>query len=125
MCIRDSNSGDLDQCNGRQGVTPEYPNGTYYYVLTNEFPFIGRCLVGEPSPDFKVGGGARQSPANETRNKSAQSKPDPKKIMSRMDKNGDEKISQSEASDRLKENFTRRDKNSDGFIDFEELSPRR
>ena len=119
------NSGDLDQCNGRQGVTPEYPNGTYYYVLTNEFPFIGRCLVGEPSPDFKVGGGARQSPANETRNKSTQNKPDPKKIMSRMDKNGDEKISQSEASGRLKENFARRDKNRDGFIDFEELSPRR
>ena len=23
-------SGDLDECNGREGVTPEYPDGTYY-----------------------------------------------------------------------------------------------
>lgn len=26
--------GDLDQCNGRFGATPEYPQGTYYYVST-------------------------------------------------------------------------------------------
>ena len=26
--------GDLDQCNGRFGPTPEYPDGTYYYVST-------------------------------------------------------------------------------------------
>jgi hypothetical protein len=24
--------GDLDECNGRSGITPEFPNGTYYYV---------------------------------------------------------------------------------------------
>jgi len=41
--------GDLDACNGRDGVTPEYPDGTYYYVLTASFPFIPRCWVGEPS----------------------------------------------------------------------------
>lgn len=29
-----SASGDLDQCNGRFGPTPEYPEGTYYYVST-------------------------------------------------------------------------------------------
>lgn len=29
-----SGSGDLDQCNGRFGPTPEYPEGTYYYVST-------------------------------------------------------------------------------------------
>ncbi len=29
-----SGSGDLDQCNGRYGPTPEYPQGTYYYVST-------------------------------------------------------------------------------------------
>lgn len=38
--------GDLDQCNGRTGVTPEFPNGIYYYVITNTFPFVGRCLRG-------------------------------------------------------------------------------
>jgi len=26
--------GDLDECNGRWGPTPEYPDGTYYYVST-------------------------------------------------------------------------------------------
>ena len=26
--------GDLDECNGRWGVTPEYPEGTYHYVST-------------------------------------------------------------------------------------------
>ncbi len=42
-------SGDLDACNGRDGVTPEHPDGTYYYVLTSSFPFIPRCWVGRPS----------------------------------------------------------------------------
>src|SRR2546429_53225 len=37
-------SGDLDECNGRNGVTPEYPNGTYYYVATDTFPFIPRLF---------------------------------------------------------------------------------
>ena len=37
-------SGDLDQCNGRYGVTPEFPEGIYYYVVTDDFPFFTRCL---------------------------------------------------------------------------------
>jgi hypothetical protein len=45
-------TGDLDECNGRTGVTPEYPQGTYYYVLTSEFPFIPRLLRGEPDGSF-------------------------------------------------------------------------
>jgi YHYH protein len=42
-------SGDLDECNGRQGVTPEFPGGTYHYVMTETFPFINRCVKGTPS----------------------------------------------------------------------------
>ena len=38
--------GDLDQCNGRFGVTPEFPSGIYYYVVTDDFPFFTRCLKG-------------------------------------------------------------------------------
>ena len=38
--------GDLDRCNGRFGVTPEFPSGIYYYVVTDEFPFFTRCLKG-------------------------------------------------------------------------------
>jgi hypothetical protein len=46
-------AGDLDQCNGRTGVSPEYLNGTYYYVVTSEFPFIPRCYRGMPDDSFR------------------------------------------------------------------------
>ena len=46
-------SGDLDECNGREGVTPEYPNGTYYYVVTDSFPFIPRFFRGKPDSSFE------------------------------------------------------------------------
>ncbi|MEO1128411.1 MAG: YHYH protein [Planctomycetota bacterium] len=45
-------AGDLDECNGRFGVTPEFPEGTYYYVLTDEFPFIPRMFRGTPDESF-------------------------------------------------------------------------
>jgi len=38
---------ELDECGGRFGITPEYPEGTYYYVLTDNWPYIPRCLKGE------------------------------------------------------------------------------
>jgi len=41
-----ANSGDLDQCNGRFDVTPEYPTGVYHYYITDTFPFIPRCAMG-------------------------------------------------------------------------------
>jgi hypothetical protein len=43
-------SGDLDECNGRTGVTPEFPLGTYHYVTTDTYPFIQRCLKGSTTP---------------------------------------------------------------------------
>jgi hypothetical protein len=46
-------TGDLDQCNGRFAVTPEYPNGTYHYVLTDSFPYIPRCWMGSADSSFK------------------------------------------------------------------------
>jgi len=39
-------SGDLDECNGRTGVTPEFPGGTYHYFITDSYPFIQRCTKG-------------------------------------------------------------------------------
>jgi len=42
-------SGDLDECNGRVGVTPEFPNGIYHYYITDTFPFIQRCIKGRTS----------------------------------------------------------------------------
>ena len=51
----DRSTGDLDECNGRFGVTPEYPDGTYYYVITEEFPSIPRMTRGEPDESFYHG----------------------------------------------------------------------
>ncbi|MCE9541908.1 MAG: YHYH protein [Verrucomicrobia bacterium] len=48
-----SGSGDLDEANGRVGVTPEYPEGTYYYVATDSFPFYPRELKGTPNKSFQ------------------------------------------------------------------------
>jgi hypothetical protein len=44
--------GDLDECNGRTGVTPEFPDGTYYYVITERFPGVPRLFRGTPDPSF-------------------------------------------------------------------------
>jgi len=45
-------SGSLDECNGRLTQTPEFPNGTYAYFLTEQWPVIPRCHRGTPSSDF-------------------------------------------------------------------------
>ncbi len=50
------NHGNLDEANGRTGVTPEFPGGTYYYVITDHFPSIPRYFKGTPSNDFRIGG---------------------------------------------------------------------
>jgi hypothetical protein len=47
--------GDLDECNGRNGPTPEFPEGTYYYVLIDEFPYIPRFWHGTPDISFRHG----------------------------------------------------------------------
>lgn len=39
-------SGDLDRCNGRYGVTPEFPNGIYHYYATDSYPYFQRCVTG-------------------------------------------------------------------------------
>lgn len=48
--------GDLDECNGRVGVTPEYPDGTFYYVLTDRYPFVPRMFKGTPDDSFRKQG---------------------------------------------------------------------
>ncbi len=39
-------AGDLDECNGRIGVTPEFPDGIYYYMATDSYPYFSRCIKG-------------------------------------------------------------------------------
>ena len=41
-------SGDLDECNGRFTVTKEFPEGTYAYFLTANWPVIPRYFKAEP-----------------------------------------------------------------------------
>lgn len=50
-----ANLGDLDECNGRTGITPEFPDGTYYYVITSDFPVTPNCFFGTPADDWKIG----------------------------------------------------------------------
>lgn len=46
----------LDECNGRFGKTPEYPEGTYYYVMTDNWPYIPRCFYGTVLDNsFRIG----------------------------------------------------------------------
>ncbi|MEL6673336.1 MAG: YHYH protein [Bacteroidota bacterium] len=47
---------ELDECNGRFGITPEYPQGTYYYVMTDNWPYIPRCFYGTVIDNtFRIG----------------------------------------------------------------------
>ena len=52
-------SGDLDECNGRTGVTPEFPNGIYHYYATDSYPYFQRCVSGEVE---STGGPGTQGP---------------------------------------------------------------
>lgn len=123
-----NNYGDLDECNGRNGVTPEFPNGTYYYIVSDEFPSASRCFMGIPSNDFKIGG--RKSKTNKEHNQPQHKQqksnekmpPNFENILEKMDSNKDDKISKSEAKGKLKENFKTRDKNNDGFITKNEMT---
>jgi hypothetical protein len=49
-------SGDLDECNGGFGVTPEFSTGTYYYCITDEFPQLARFWRGSPDASFRKRG---------------------------------------------------------------------
>lgn len=108
-------SGSLDEANGRTGATAEHPQGTYFYVATEEFPFYPRMTKATPDPSFqRKGPGAGGRPPRQG-GKSAGP-------ISRFDRDGDGKISKQEAPPPMARNFSRHDKNTDGFIDAEEAS---
>jgi len=50
-------SGDTDECGGRTGPTPEFPSGTYHYYITDDYPYIPRCVFGTPDSSFRSRGG--------------------------------------------------------------------
>ena len=43
----------LDGCNGIDGYAPGFGN-TYYYVITDQFPFIPRCFHAQPDGSFEI-----------------------------------------------------------------------
>lgn len=49
--------GDLDECNGREAVTAEFPQGAYHYVVTAKFPHVPRCFMGTADASFVKQGG--------------------------------------------------------------------
>ena len=38
----------------RSGVTSEYPAGTYHYYITDDYPYIPRCVFGTTDGTFRV-----------------------------------------------------------------------
>ncbi|MEO9893890.1 YHYH protein [Aurantibacter sp.] len=135
--------GDLDECNG---ITID---GKYMYLVTNEFPYVGRCLMGEfaaeqhggPPPHGKdklrLEGRPNDKPQGNPQGRPErgphgnedgrpqggppEDRPNAGELMEEMDSNKDGKLSNEEAKGRLKESFSSIDKNSDGFISKEEL----
>ena len=83
------------------------------YLVTNQFPYVGRCVMGEVEAD-------QQGPPNGQPNGQGE-RPDPSQIIEKMDANNDGKLSVNEAKGPLKEDFSKIDSNSDGFITKEEL----
>lgn len=55
-------AGDLDECNGRFGVTPEFPQGIYYYIISENYPWIPRYFKGTPDVSFRRGPGGPGGP---------------------------------------------------------------
>lgn len=51
----ESLNSDLNEASARYGVTPEYPEGTWYYVMTSNFPYIPIKFIGTPDNSFSGG----------------------------------------------------------------------
>jgi len=61
-----NNQSTLDECGAIFAITPEYPDGTYLYVLTDNWPYIPRCLVGKyVDNSFRLGQNCPESTAFE------------------------------------------------------------
>jgi len=108
-------SGDLDECNG---ITID---GIYLYLVTKEFPYVSRCLMGEfesqERGELRGGGGKHGAHTRERGEKLLNAT----QLIEIMDRDNDEKISKEEAKGPLKEKFSEADINNDGFLSKSEL----
>ncbi|MCL5128028.1 MBL fold metallo-hydrolase [Algibacter sp. L4_22] len=83
--------------------------------------YTGTIFYAEDLMSFpKLEGNIEPSKQSRNNNKTNQS-PNFKNMLNRMDADKDGKISKTEAKGKLKENFTKRDSNNDGFITENEL----
>ncbi|MCL7764664.1 YHYH protein [Polaribacter sp. Z014] len=103
-------SGDLDECNG---ITID---GKYMYLVTNEFPYVSRCLMGEVKQEERRGPSRN---GNEDRNGGARKNFN--ELLEMMDTDKDGKLSKTEVKGPLKLQFSKVDTNKDGFLTKEEL----
>lgn len=116
--------GDLDECNGRFEVTPDYPKGIYHYVLTEQFPFIPRIFRGTPDASFSRrgpgagGAGQRQGGPGGGPNGGPGGRPIPL-IIQALDANGDGVIDAEEMAN-APEVLKKLDKNGDGKLTRDE-----
>ncbi|WP_405566014.1 YHYH protein [Polaribacter sp. Asnod6-C07] len=104
-------SGDLDECNG---ITID---GEYVYLVTNEFPYISRCLMGQVEQQERRGPENEQQGARPKNNQRLSAAD----LFTRMDQNKDDKLSKEEVKGPLNNQFTKLDTNKDGFLSKEEL----
>ena len=105
----------LDECNGRFTITPDFPEGTYAYFLTKEWPVIPRAFRAEPINIKMHNGAGGDRPGGERPGRGGPSDG----FMKHEDRNGDGKVSKSEFHG-PKEHFKDLDKNKDGYISKDE-----
>ncbi|MDB6070223.1 MAG: hypothetical protein JWL81_1394 [Verrucomicrobiales bacterium] len=129
-------SGDLDECNGRTGWTPEFPKGTYFYCVTEEFPFLPRFWRGKPDASFSKGGppparGGRPNgggppgdapPGGGPPDGGPEGRRPPPPLVSALDLDHSGELDADEIS-KAPESLKKLDRNGDGRLDFKEMRP--
>ena len=101
--------GDLDECNGIS------IDGKYMYLVTKEFPYIGRCVMGEIS--YKENQNTQGGPEQRAQT----SPPNIDQLFAHMDNDKDGKLSKKEVKGPLQHDFDKMDTNEDGYLTREEL----
>ncbi|OUS01944.1 hypothetical protein A9Q86_04645 [Flavobacteriales bacterium 33_180_T64] len=106
-------SGDLDECNG---ITID---GEYMYLVTDTFPYVSRCLMGEVAQKERQGPPRQQQGGRGERSQDGQM--NVTQLFEHMDTNKDGQLSKQEVKGPLSNNFSEIDINDDGFLSKEEI----